>query len=85
MAQLMNDLLREIREIKASVGKVENIVEKRLIGVEEPSKDELDAVARYERLKRNRKARYIPLEEALKSLGGRRKKRLRSTSRKTSS
>jgi hypothetical protein len=83
MAQL-TDLLREIREIKASVGKVENILEERLIGIEEPSKDELEAISEYKKLTRKRQARYVPLGEALKSLG-RRKKRVRSTSRKTSS
>ena len=83
MAEL-SELLREIKDIKTSVGKVENILERRLIGLEEPSKDELEAIASYEELKKNRSARYIPLEVALKSLG-RRKRRVQGTSRKTRS
>ncbi len=81
MAQL-SDLLREIRDVRKSVNKVENIVERRLIGLEEPSKDELQAITEYDNLKSRHAARYVPLEEALKSHGG--KRRIRSTSRKAS-
>lgn len=63
------DLLKEVRDMKTSVEKVENIVERRLVGVEEPLKDELRASAEYDKLRREGKAEYVTLKEALKSLG----------------
>ena len=63
------ELLKEIREMKTSVDKVENIVETRLVGVEPPLKDEVRAIQKYEDLKRKGNVEYIPLGEALKSLG----------------
>ena len=56
------DLLRELRDMKTSVEKVENIVEKRLIGVEAPSKDEIRAIREHEKLKKQGKAEYVPLK-----------------------
>jgi len=81
MAEL-TDLIKEIKDIKASVGKLENIIEERLIGTEEPSRDELEAILKYEKLKRSRRNKNIPLEEALKSVG--RKKKLHRIPRKPS-
>ena len=59
----MSDILREIREIKSTVDKVENIVEKRLIGVVEPLADEQEAIESFKKLKRNRETDYVPLRE----------------------
>ena len=55
--------------MKTSLEKVENIVGKRLIGVENPSKDEMLAIREHEKLKREGKAECVPLKEALKSIG----------------
>ena len=74
----MSDILREIREIKSTVDKVENIVEKRLIGVVEPLADEQEAIESFKKLKRNRETDYVPLREALRSIG-----RVQRPSRKT--
>ena len=63
MVQL-TDLLKEIRHIKISVDKVENIVERRLIGVEEPLKDERLAGKRYDKLKEKGAVEYVSLKEA---------------------
>ena len=63
------DLLKEVRDMKTSVEKVENIVERRLVGVEEPLKDELRASSQYDKLRREGKAEYVTLKEVLKSLG----------------
>ena len=63
------DFLKELKDMKTSVEKVENIVEKRLIGVEAPSKDEIRAIREHEKLKKKGKAEYLPLKEALKSIG----------------
>jgi hypothetical protein len=57
------------RSIRAIIDKVENIVEKRLIGVDDPLKDELKAINLHNKLKRTGKAEYVPLKEALKSVG----------------
>ncbi|MHB8568407.1 MAG: hypothetical protein ACYC7D_15510 [Nitrososphaerales archaeon] len=65
----LSDLLKEIRSIRTSVDKVENIVEKRLIGVDTPSKDEAEAIKEYDRLKGRNATEYVPLEDALKTLG----------------
>lgn len=71
------DLLKEIRSIRTSVDKVENIVEKRLIGEDTPAKDETEAIKEYDALKARNATEYVPLEEALKTLG-----RVQSTPRK---
>ena len=77
MAEI-SDILKEIRGIRASVDKVENIVEKRLIGVDDPLKDEIEAIDYHNNLEKGGKAEYLPLKEALKSLG-----KVQGTSRKT--
>jgi hypothetical protein len=74
----MSDILREIREIKSTVDKVENIVEKRLIGVVEPLADEQEGIESFKKLKRNRETEYVPLREALRSI-----RRVQRSSRKT--
>ena len=63
--------------MKASVEKVENIVERRLVGEETPLNDELASTKEYEMLKDRGALKLVPLEEALKSLG------VHRTSRKT--
>jgi len=77
MAEI-SDLLKEMRSLRATVDKVENIVEKRLIGVDDPLKDELEAINLHNKLKHTGKAEYVSLKEALKTVG-----EVRSSSRKT--
>ena len=74
----ISDILKEMRSLRASVDKVENIVERRLIGVDDPLEDELEAIKMHNKLKRTGKEEYVSLKEALKSVG-----ELRSSSRKT--
>jgi hypothetical protein len=44
-------------------------VEKRLIRVGDPLKDELKAITLYNKLERTRETEYVPLKETLKSVG----------------
>ena len=74
----VSEILKEIRSIRASVDKVENIVEKRLIGVVDPMEDEIEAINLHSKLEQTGKAEYIPLKEALRPHG-----KVRSSSRKT--
>lgn len=68
MAKLA-DLMKELRDVKASVEKVENIVEKRLVGEDTPLKDEIAITKEYELLKDKGALKLVSLEEALKSVG----------------
>lgn len=67
MAKLV-DLMKELRDMKASVEKVENIVEKRLVGEDKPLKDEIAITKEYELLKDKGALKLVSLEAALKSV-----------------
>lgn len=71
----LQDVLREIKDVKGTVEKLESIVEKRLIGEASPSPEERRAVRAYEAAKRRGELRLITLEEAMKQLGVRRTSR----------
>ncbi len=68
MAKLV-DLMKELRDVKASVEKMENIVENRLVGEDTPLIDELASTKEYQVLKEKGALDLVPLGEALKSVG----------------
>lgn len=72
----LEDLLREIRDVKGTVEKLETIVEQRLVGIATPKREEKREIRAYEGKKRRRKIKFVTLEEARKQLG------IRRTSRK---
>ena len=63
------ELLKEIKDIRAKVGKLESIMEQRLLGEEEPSEDEKLAIREYEGNKAKERLKPVILEDALIKLG----------------
>ena len=62
-SSVLEEVLREVRAIREKVERVEEIVEERLIGVEEPSGDEEKAIREYLKAKAKGGLRLVPLED----------------------
>jgi hypothetical protein len=58
--QNLKDIMDEIRILRSKVDKLENIVEKRLIGEVKPDKYERKAVAEFERKRKAGKLQFVP-------------------------
>ena len=62
--------LKEIRSLLVQLNKkvqgLNELVEERLIGFEEPAKEDVEAIEEYEAAKRNKKLRLEPLSELTK-------------------
>ncbi len=61
--QDLRDIKKEIRILKVNIEKLENIVEKRLIGVSKPDRYERKAVADFERRMKAGKLEFMPLSK----------------------
>ena len=59
-------VLKEIRSIRELLEHIEAILEERLIGIEEPLPDEVEAIEEYESEKKKGKQKLVKLEDALK-------------------
>jgi len=59
----LRDVMKEIRVLRTKVDKLENIVEKRLVGEVKPDKYERKAIAEFERRKRSGKLNFVSLSE----------------------
>ncbi len=59
----VKDIMKEIRVIRGKIDKLENIVEKRLIGEGKPDKYEKKAVAEFEKKRKSGKLKFVPLAE----------------------
>ena len=62
----LDDVLREVRLVREKVERLEELVEERIVGLEEPSRDEAESTKQYMKAKRKRKAKLIPLENIKK-------------------
>jgi len=51
----MRETNKEVTEIKLMLEKIENIIDSRLIGIEEPEKDEMKEIEDYEKRKKSGK------------------------------
>ena len=58
-----NDIMKEIRVLKGKIDKLENIVEKRLVGEVKPDKYERKAIAEFEKKRRTGKLEFVSLSE----------------------
>jgi len=58
------EVLDELRKLRERVERIEDLLEERLIGTEEPLPDEEAAIKRYEKDKRRGATSYIRLEDA---------------------
>jgi hypothetical protein len=61
--QDLRDIKKEIRMLKTKIDKLENIVEKRLVGMSKPDRYERKAVAEFERRKKAGKLEFTPLSK----------------------
>lgn len=56
----MGEIDKEISEIKLMIEKIEGIIDSRLIGIEEPDEDEIEAIKAY---RKKKKAMTLELDE----------------------
>jgi len=68
-AILEKQLLEEIRALRATVERIEALLEERLIGIEEPLPDEIKAIEEYESDKREGKVELVKLEDIIRRSG----------------
>jgi hypothetical protein len=59
----IDNLLNELKEIKSEIRKVSMIVESRLLGQEVPTREEVEAIKRFEKKRKEGKVKLIPLSE----------------------
>lgn len=71
-------LLKEVRDIRSSVEKLESIIEQRLLGEEEPLEDEKLAIKEYEENKAKNRLELVSLEDTMRQLGVQRTSRKKS-------
>lgn len=60
---ILKEILREVKELRRRVEKIENLVEERLVGVEEPMPDEIEAIKEYVKAKKKGSVNYVKLED----------------------
>jgi hypothetical protein len=60
--QNLKDIVDEIRVLRGKIDKLEDIVEKRLVGEVKPDRYEKKAISEFEK-KKSGKAKFIPLSE----------------------
>jgi hypothetical protein len=60
---VLAEILEQLRRLNDSVGRLEDLIEERLVGVEEPLPDEVEAIKRYEEAKRKGKTSLVRLED----------------------
>ncbi|MEB3774009.1 MAG: hypothetical protein GSR86_03670 [Desulfurococcales archaeon] len=61
-------LYRELRELRSILERIEALLEERLIGIEEPLSDEVEAIKEYEIDKKRGKVELVDLEDVLRGL-----------------
>ena len=61
-------LYRELRELRTILERIEALLEERLIGIEEPMPDEVEAIREYEGEKGKGKVELVDLEDVLREL-----------------
>lgn len=62
-SRVLAEILKQLRRLNDSVGRLEDLIEERLIGVEEPLPDEIEAIKRYEKAKRKKEISLVRLED----------------------
>lgn len=59
-------ILEEIRAIRGVLERIETLLEERLIGIEEPLPDEIEAIKEYEADKKSDRVKLVKLEDVLR-------------------
>ena len=62
-SRVLAEILEQLRRLNDSVGRLEDLIEERLIGVEEPLPDEIEAIKRYEKAKRKKEISLVRLKD----------------------
>jgi hypothetical protein len=66
MSGALKEVLKEVRLVREKVERLEELVEERLVGSEEPLKDEVKAVKGYMKAKKKGSVKLIPIEDVKK-------------------
>ena len=61
-SNVLNEVLEEVKVVREKLERLEGLVEERLVGLEEPLKDELKATEKYNEAKKKGKLKLIPIE-----------------------
>ncbi len=61
--QNLQDIVDEIRVLRGKIDKIEDIVEKRLVGEVKPDRYERKAISQFEKKRKSGKAKFVPLSE----------------------
>jgi len=59
-------ILEELRAIREALERIEALLEERLIGIEEPLPDEVEAIKEYEADKKSDRVKLVKLEDVLR-------------------
>jgi len=59
----LRDVMKEIKALRSKVDKLENIMEKRLIGEVKPDKYEKKAITEFEKKRKSGKLEFVSLSE----------------------
>ena len=62
----LNEVLKEVKLVREKVERLEELVEERLVGFEEPLNDEVEAVKQYVKAKEKGRVKLIPIDEVKK-------------------
>jgi hypothetical protein len=62
----LKEVLKEVKLVREKVERLEELVEERLIGLEEPSEDEVDAIKEYMKAKEKGSVELVPIEDVEK-------------------
>jgi hypothetical protein len=65
----LKEVLKEVRLVREKVERLEELVEERLIGLEEPLGDEVKAIKEYMNAKEKGSVELIPIEDVKKETG----------------
>jgi len=61
--RVLAEILEQLRRLNDSVGRLEDLIEERLVGVEEPLPNEVKAIKKYEEAKKKGKVSLVRLED----------------------
>ena len=59
----LKEVLKEVKLVREKIERLAELVEERLVGLEEPLNDEVDAINEYVKAKKKGSVKLIPLEE----------------------
>ena len=66
MSGALKEVLKEVRLVREKVERLEELVEERLVGLEEPLEDEVKAVKGYMKAKKKGSVKLTPIEDVKK-------------------